>query len=180
MTEDLLQRVDAPPVERQLAFDLARRGLMVAPVLIAVAAAIWGLHGALSAAYAIGLVLVNFLLAAFLLSWAARVSLVMMAVAALGGYIVRLALLTAAVLAVKDQAWVSMVPLALTLMVTHLGLLWWETWYVSASLAYPGLRPPGPRPPGLRAPGLRPPGLERVGVNAPGPTSPGLTDPKGA
>jgi len=33
------------------------------------------------------------------------------------------------------------VPLALTIGVTHLGLLIWETRYVSASLAYPGLKP---------------------------------------
>lgn len=142
MTATLAQRVDGPPVERQLVADMVRRGLLVAPALILVAGAIWGVRGGLSAAYAIGLVLANFALAAVALSWAARISLVAMAVAALGGYLVRLALLTLAVLAVKDQGWVSMVPLALTLMVTHLGLLWWETRYVSASLAYPGLRPP--------------------------------------
>jgi hypothetical protein len=34
-----------------------------------------------------------------------------------------------------------MVPLALTILVTHLGLLAWETRYVSATLAYPGLKP---------------------------------------
>ena len=142
MTATLAQRVDGPPVERQLVADMVRRGLLVAPALILVAGAIWGVRGGLSAAYAIGLVLANFALAAVALSWAARISLVAMAVAALGGYLVRLALLTLAVFAVKDQGWVSMVPLALTLMVTHLGLLWWETRYVSASLAYPGLRPP--------------------------------------
>ena len=35
----------------------------------------------------------------------------------------------------------SLVPLGLTLIVTHLGLLFWELRYVSASLAYPGLKP---------------------------------------
>lgn len=141
MTETLVQRADGPAVERELVADMVRRGLLVSPVLIVIAAAIWGLHGGLSAAYAIALVLANFMIAAALVSWAARISLVLMAVAALGGYLVRLALLTVAVYAVKDQPWVSMVPLALTLMVTHLGLLWWETRYVSANLAYPGLRP---------------------------------------
>ena len=42
---------------------------------------------------------------------------------------------------VKDLPWVEMVPLAITLLVTHLGLLLWETRYVSLSLAYPGLKP---------------------------------------
>jgi len=42
---------------------------------------------------------------------------------------------------VKDAAWVELWPLGLTLIVTHLGLLLWETRYVSASLAFPGLKP---------------------------------------
>ena len=136
-----VQRADGPAVERELVADMVRRGLPAAPVLIAVAALIWGVNGALSAAYAIVLVLANFVVAAAIVSWAARISLVLMAVAALGGYLVRLALLTVAVYVVRNQPWVSMVPLALTLMVTHLGLLWWETRYVSANLAYPSLRP---------------------------------------
>ena len=130
-----------PDVERQVAADLARRGLLVAPVLIAVGAAIWGVHGALSTAYGIGLVLANFAVAALLMSWAARISLTALAVAALGGYVLRLALLTVAVLVVIHQSWVAPVPLALTIGITHLGLLWWETRYVSATLAFPGLKP---------------------------------------
>ena len=31
-------------------------------------------------------------------------------------------------------------------MITHLGLLFWETRYVSATLAYPGLKPRGAHP----------------------------------
>jgi hypothetical protein len=142
---NLLNPVQSPPVERELAFDMSRRGLIVAPVLIGLASAIWGLHGGLSAAFAIALALGNLLLSAAILTWAARISLVAMAAAALGGYVVRLALLTTAVLLVRHQAWVSWIPLALTIMVTHLGLLLWETRYVSATLAYPGLRPRSPK-----------------------------------
>ena len=141
MTEDLLQPVDGPPVERQLAFDMSRRGLFVAPVLIGVATAIWGVHGGLSAAFAIALALGNLILAAVLVSWAAKISLVALAAVTLGGYLLRLGLLTVAVLLVRNQGWVSWIPLALTLLVTHLGLLLWETRYVSANLAYPGLKP---------------------------------------
>jgi hypothetical protein len=141
MNERLLERLDGPDVERQVAADLARRGVLVSPVLIGIGAAIWGVHGALSTAYGVALVLANFALAALVMSWAARVSLTAMAVAALGGYVVRLALVSIAVLAVIHQSWVSPVPLALTIGVTHLGLLWWETRYVSATLAFPGLKP---------------------------------------
>jgi hypothetical protein len=60
---------------------------------------------------------------------------------ALFGYIGRLALITAAVLAISGQSWFSPIPLCATLVLTHLGLLIRETRYVSASLAYPGLKP---------------------------------------
>jgi hypothetical protein len=145
MSDTLLQGLDGPAVERQVAADIVRRGLMVTPVLLAVTGAIWGIHGALSAGYAMVLVLANFTVAALLMSWAARVSLVALAAAALGGYILRLALLTVAVYAVSNQAWVSWVPLALTIGITHLGLLAWETRYISATLAFPGLKPHTPK-----------------------------------
>ena len=130
-----------PDVEREIARDLIRRGLLVLPALVALAGAIWGVRGALSAAYAVGLVLANFALSAALLARAARTSLALLMVAALGGYLVRLGLITVAVLAVRREWWVAMVPLGLTIIVTHLGLLVWEARYVSASLAFPGLKP---------------------------------------
>jgi hypothetical protein len=49
------------------------------------------------------------------------------------------------VLAVKDQSWVAMVPLGMTLIVTHLGLLIWETRHLSLSLAFPAVKPAAPR-----------------------------------
>jgi len=133
--------VDVPPVERQLAFDMARRAIPFVPVVLLLAAIGWGGNGALSSAYAVLLVLANFILSAALLGWAARISLTFLMATALFGYLGRLALITAAVLLVKDQSWVELVPLGLTIIVTHLGLLFWETRYVSASLAFPGLKP---------------------------------------
>jgi hypothetical protein len=132
---------EAPAVEREVAFDMARRSLFAAPVLIGVASAIWGVHGGIYCAFAIVLAVGNLLVAAAMLSWAARISFVAMAAVALGGYILRLAVLTIVVLAVRNQSWVSWLPLALTLMITHLGLLLWETKFVSATLAFPGLKP---------------------------------------
>ena len=67
--------LDAPPVERQIAFDMAKRALPVAPILVTIAGAIWGWAGAASAAFAVALVLLNFAVAAITLSWAARISL---------------------------------------------------------------------------------------------------------
>lgn len=135
------QKVEGPPVEQEVAWDLIRHGALVAPVLLVAAALGWGLDGAFSAGYAIALVLANFALSASLLAWSARVSLTVLMMAALGGYVVRLGLITVAVLAVIHQPWMEVIPLAFTLVITHLGLLVWETRYVSATLAYPALKP---------------------------------------
>lgn len=132
---------DAPPVERQLAGDMIRRALPVAPVIVLVASLGWGVDGGLSAVYGLALVLANFGLAAALLSWGGRRSMALLMGMALFGYVLRLGLVAGAVLAVKDQGWVELLPLGLTIIVTHLGLLFWETSRVSASLAFPGLRP---------------------------------------
>lgn len=141
MTPEAFTADAGPAVEAQVAGDMARRCLPVAPVLVLVSGLIWGVDGALSAAFAVVLVLANLVLAAALLGRAARISLSLLMVAALGGFALRLILLTAVVWAVKDQAWVDMTPLGLTLIVTHLGLLVWETRHVSASLAYPAVKP---------------------------------------
>ncbi|MDP9387647.1 MAG: ATP synthase subunit I [Actinomycetota bacterium] len=133
----------APPaVEWELATDMLRRGLPVAPALVLVAALGWRVEGALSAAYGVALVLANLAVSAALLAWGARRSLGVLAGVALGGFVVRLGLVALAIAAVRDQAWVAMVPLGLTILVTQLGLLWWETRHLSLSLAYPGVKPP--------------------------------------
>jgi hypothetical protein len=127
--------------ERDVARDLVRRALPLTPLVVLAAAIPWGVDGALSALFALVLVCANFLLSAGLITSAARISLPLLMAAVLGGYLVRLALLFGAVLLVKDLGWVELWPLGLTLVVAHLGLLLWETRHVSASLAFPGLKP---------------------------------------
>ncbi len=136
-------KVDGPPVERDIANDLIKRGLMVLPALLLVFGLTHGVEGVLSSAFGLGLVLVNFAFAAALLTYTARISLSLMMAAVLGGYVVRLGLITAAVIGARNLSWVEMVPLGITIIVSHLGLLFWETKYVSASLAFPGLKPKG-------------------------------------
>ena len=133
----------APEVapEREIALDIARRAAIVAPALLLVALLGWGVDGLASAAFAIGLLVANLLLTATMLTYAARISVALLMAATLFGYVLRLGILLVAVLATKDLPWMEMLPFGLTLIVTHLGLLLWETKYVSASLAYPGLKP---------------------------------------
>lgn len=128
--------------ERAISRDIVRRGLIAAPVLLAVCAALWGLDGLRGGLIGIAIVLVNFLLSAALITSTARISLGLMMGAALFGYLLRLGLILVVVLLVRDAGWISLPALGLTIIVTHLGLLLWELRYVSASLAFPGLKPP--------------------------------------
>ena len=130
-----------PAPEVGVTKDIIRRGLIVAPALIAVCGFIWGLHGSYSSAYGIAIVLVNFALAATLVATTARISLGLMMGAVLFGYLVRLGLILLAVLLVKDSGWISLPALGATIIITHLGLLIWEMKYVALSLAHPGLKP---------------------------------------
>ena len=140
----MVTQLDGEPVEIQVTADMVKRGLLVAPVLIAICAVIWGADGAWSAAFAIALVLVNFSLSAFLIAYTAKISLGLMMGATLFGYLIRLGLIMLAVLLVKDAGWISLPALGATIIVTHLGLLLWELKYVAISLAHPGLKPARP------------------------------------
>jgi ATP synthase I chain len=135
-----------PAPEVTVSTDMIKRGLMVAPVLIAICGVLWGLDGALSCAYGIAVVLLNFALAALLISSTARISLGLMMGAVLFGYLIRLGLIFLAVFLVKDAGWISLPALGATIIVTHLGLLVWEMKYVALSLAHPGLKPSRPSP----------------------------------
>ncbi|MGH9273160.1 MAG: ATP synthase subunit I [Acidimicrobiales bacterium] len=131
----------APEVERELAFDMLKRGVWFAPAILLLATMAWGTKGASSAVVAIALVVVNLVLAALALSWAAKVSMTAIMAVSLGGFAVRMGLVTAVLFAVRDATWIDMTALGVTVLVTHLGLLFWELRYVSASLAFPGLKP---------------------------------------
>lgn len=129
------------PPELDIARDLVKKGLPAAPIFVVVCGLIWGVNGALSAAYGVGIVLVNFVLAAVIMAWAAKISPVALMGAVMGGFILRMTVVVVAVLLVKNASWVSLPAMLVTILVTHLGLLVWETKHVSASLAYPGLKP---------------------------------------
>jgi hypothetical protein len=142
----LTTRLEGPAPEVAVSRDMIKRGLIVAPVLIAVCAVIWGVDGAWSSAYGIAIVLANFALAAGLIAFTARISLGLMMGATLFGYLLRLGLIFVAVWLVRDAPWISIPALGSTIIVTHLGLLFWEMKYVALSLSSPGLKPSRPEP----------------------------------
>jgi hypothetical protein len=140
----VVTQLDGEPVEIKVSADMVKRGVVVAPLLVAISAVIWGADGAWSSLFATALVLVNFLLSAALISYTARISLGLMMGATLFGYLIRLGLIMLAVLLVKDAGWISLPALGATIIVTHLGLLLWELKYVAITLAHPGLKPARP------------------------------------
>ena len=138
---DAASAVETPPVERRIALDLARHGLLVAPAIVLVAGLVRGVDGAASAAVGVGLLLLNLLVAAVSLEWAARRSPHALMAVALGGFLLRMTTILVVILAADALfGWADVVVLAVTLFLTHLGLLFWELRSVSLSLAAPGLR----------------------------------------
>jgi hypothetical protein len=137
----LVTRDLGPAPEPEIIRDLVRRGLKIAPGVLLAGLVGWGPAGLASVALAYALVMGNFTAAAALQAWAARISFGLVMGVALFGFLIRLGLISAVVLLVGDQPWVEPLPLGLTLVVGHLGLLIWETRFVSASLAFPGLKP---------------------------------------
>jgi hypothetical protein len=132
---------EAPAVERSIAVDMLRRGVVVAPVAILLGGVIGGFDVGASIAYGIAIVLINLLLSAVMLGWAARQTPTILMSVALGGFFVRMGLVTVAILVVRHAHWAVLPPMAISVLVASLGLLFWETRYVSASLAFPGLKP---------------------------------------
>jgi hypothetical protein len=137
----LSMRDTGPAPEAALARDIVRRGLIVAPILLGVAGAVWGVNGAYSCAYGLAIVFANFGLAAALVAYTARISYALMMASMMFGYLARMGFVAVAVFAVRNLGWVELMPLGLTIILAHLGLLFWELRYVSLSLAYPGLKP---------------------------------------
>ena len=130
-----------PAVEAQIVKDMLRRTWPILPAVVLLVAVLAGANGAISVGYAMALVIVNFVLAAVMLTYAGRISFAALGAVALFGYLLRLGLLTVAVLAVRNASWFRPIPLGITIIVTHLALLIWEMRYISATLAFPGLKP---------------------------------------
>jgi hypothetical protein len=128
-------------IESRIARDLVKHALYAAPIAI-VAVGIWrGVDAGAAVALALALVIGNFLLSAAILGAAARRSPEMLMGVALMSFLVRLILLTAIGVGIKELDIVDWPVFCITLVVSYLGLLFWEMRSISTSLASPGLKP---------------------------------------
>ncbi len=137
----LLSRFEGSSPVMQVVLDMLKRGALIAPVAIGLGALFGGSAVAWSIAFGLGLIFVNFFLSAWIIQVTARISFAALAGGAMFGFLIRLGIITAAVLLVRNADWVNLVALGVTIIITHLGLLFWELRYISGSLAYPGLKP---------------------------------------
>jgi hypothetical protein len=139
-----------PAVEREIALDIVRHGAYVAPVIVLACGLVRGWDGVTSSAIGVGLVFVNFLVAAAIMTRAGRVSPTAIGIAACAGYVVRLGIILVALIALRHQPWIDLPTLGIVLVGTHLGLLFWEMKYLAISLGAPALKPAPLRPTGDR------------------------------
>ncbi|MDE0319359.1 MAG: ATP synthase subunit I, partial [Acidimicrobiaceae bacterium] len=101
------------------------------PAWVVASGFVWGMGGAFSSALGYVLVIGNLATAATLMAWGARTSPTALMGATLGGFIARLAVLAGIVFAVAQLSFFEPVPIAITIIASHLGLLVWEIRYVS-------------------------------------------------
>ena len=140
----------ADPIELRIALDLARRAALVAPIAM-LGLGLWRGWDAVGAvALALLVVVVNWLIAAGSLGWAARNAPNMLMGVALFGFIARLALITAVGAGIKALEIVDWPVFCGALLAAYGVLLVWELRSVSFSLASPGLKPKPAKPSGGR------------------------------
>jgi len=118
-------------VERRIADNTAKRVVFVAPVFIGIFWLISGTGGAVAALVGTAVVVGNFMLAGRILSVAARISPAAYHAAALFGFVLRLGLLTIAMVVFTKLFELDRTAFAITTVGMYLVLLSWETVMVS-------------------------------------------------
>lgn len=113
--------------EVAIAKNIALRGVLIAPVVLAFGGLFAGWAGLWSVAYGLALVVCNFLMGAAIINWSAKISKEVMFGAVMVGFVARLAVITVAVLLIGDAGWFEAVPFSVALILSHFGLLIWET-----------------------------------------------------
>jgi hypothetical protein len=132
----------AVPYERDIARDLARRGLIAAPFAVVFGGLLRGWAGAVGVALGLGVVLFNYLVAGVAQSWAAsKDSPGFFGGTVLVSLIFRFVVVVVALALLRDRTFCDYGSFGIAIVVSHLGLLAWEAKSVHLSLAFPGLKP---------------------------------------
>ena len=118
--------------------ELVRRVLPFVPLAVIAAFAVGWLVGgsgaAWSATIAVAIVAANFVAFALSIAWAATVSPTMLAIVALGGYLVRLMIFTLVLVGLNTLAWFSPLAFVCALMPAVIALLVYEAKILSGRL----------------------------------------------
>ena len=110
-------------VEATLARGIARRALVVGPLVVLAAGLFRGVDGAVAACIGVLVVVGNFLLSGLLLSSAATISLTIYHAAALIGFLLRLVLITVVMLLVAHTFDIDRIAFGVAAVVSYLTLL---------------------------------------------------------
>ena len=130
------------PYERDIARDLARRGLIAAPFAVAFGGLLHGWAGAVGVALGLAVVVFNYVVAGVLQSWAAaKDSPGFFGGTVLVSLILRFVVIVVALATLRDRTFLDFGSFGIAIVVSHLGLLAWEAKSVQLSLAFPGLKP---------------------------------------
>jgi hypothetical protein len=128
--------------ERDIARDLVKHGLIVAPFAVGLGALVRGKAGAVGVGAALAVVLFNYLMAGVLQSWAAsKDSPGFLGATILVSLIVRFVVVILALSLLRNRSFLDYSTFGIAIVVSHLGLLAWEAKSVQLSLAFPGLKP---------------------------------------
>lgn len=119
------------PVETVIARHTVARAIYVAPVLIAIFGLTGGWEGAWSSLLGVAVVVGNFLLAGWILSISAKISLSVYHAAALFGFFLRLGLIILTMLLIAQFVPIDRLAFGITAVVAYLVLLTWEAVAVS-------------------------------------------------
>lgn len=118
-------------VEVRLALHTVRRAVWVAPILLVIFWLTRGTDGLIGASIGILVVILNFLIAGWLLSIGARLGLSAYHAAALFGFFLRLGVLTLTMVIVTRVMELDRMAFGIATVVAYLALLAWETVAVS-------------------------------------------------
>lgn len=131
MTTPVTADQPTEPVEAIIARHTVSSAVYVAPVLILVFGLTSGWEGAWSAALGVAIVVGNFLLAGWILSISAKVSLSVYHAAALFGFFLRLGLIILTMLLIAQFVPIDRLAFGITAVVAYLVLLSWQAIVVS-------------------------------------------------